>query len=104
MNANAETPARIAHAVAALGPGALNADAISQHIAPLFSRVLSANRGRVYLANHSLGRPLDATADDLAQAIGLWQSKLGDAWDDWLAEIGAYRGRLAKLLGAARPD
>ena len=55
--------------------GALNADAISQHIAPLFSRELSANRGRVYLANHSLGRPLDATADDLAQTSSFpWEA------------------------------
>ena len=104
MNADAEAPARIAHAIAALGPGHLAADGIRQHIAPLFSRVLGANRNRAYLANHSLGRPLDATADDLAQAMGLWQSKLGDAWDDWLAEIGAYRARLAQLLGAARAD
>ena len=104
MNANAEAPARIAHAIAALGTGNLAADGIREHIAPLFSRVLGANRNRAYLANHSLGRPLDATADDLAQAMGLWQSKLGDAWDDWLAEIGAYRARLAQLLGAARAD
>ncbi|HVS55374.1 MAG TPA: aminotransferase, partial [Casimicrobiaceae bacterium] len=95
MNANVETPGRIAHAIAALGPGNLTEGGIRQHIAPLFSRVLGANRNGAYFANHSLGRPLDATADDLAQAIGLWQSKLGDAWDDWLAEIGAYRARLA---------
>ena len=104
MNANAQTPARIAHAIAAIGPGTLTEVGIRQHIAPLFSRALDANRNCAYLANHSLGRPLDATADDLAHAIGLWQSKLGDAWDDWLAEIGAYRGRLAQLLGAPRAD
>src|SRR4030081_2644592 len=104
MNATVDTSARIAHAIAALGPGPLTQSGIRQHIAPLFSRVLDANRNRVYLANHSLGRPLDATADDLAQAVGLWQSKLGDAWDDWLAEIGDYRTRLAQLLGAPRPD
>ncbi len=104
MNANVETPARIAHAIAALGPGNLTEGGIRQHIAPLFSRVLGANRNSAYFANHSLGRPLDATADDLAQAIGLWQSKLGDAWDEWLAEIGAYRARLAQLLGAPRAD
>jgi kynureninase len=104
MNANLDTPARIAHAIAALGPGNLTEEGIQHHIAPLFSRVLDANRNRAYLANHSLGRPLDATADDLAQAVGLWQSKLGDAWDDWLAEIGAYRARLAQLLSAPRAD
>src|SRR6267378_4128065 len=104
MNANMETPARIAHAIAALGPSCLTEGGIRQHIAPLFSRVLGANRDCAYFANHSLGRPLDATTDDLAQAIGLWQSKLGDAWDEWLAEIGAYRARLAQLLGAPRAD
>ena len=104
MNANVETPARVVHAVAALGPSNLTAEGIRQHIAPLFSRVLGANRNCAYFANHSLGRPLDASADDLAQAIGLWQSKLGDAWDDWLAEIGDYRARLAQLLGAPRAD
>lgn len=104
MNASADTNGRIAQAVAALGRDGLTEGAIRQHIAPLFSRVLDANRGRAYFANHSLGRPLDATADDLAQAMGLWQSKLGDAWDEWLAEIGAYRARLAQLLGAPRAD
>lgn len=104
MNANVDTPARIAHAIAALGPGDLTEEGVRHHIAPLFSRVLDADRDRAYLANHSLGRPLDATADDLAQAVGLWQSKLGDAWDEWLTEIGAYRARLAQLLGAPRAD
>ncbi len=104
MNANVDTPGRIAHAVAALGPGSLTEDGIRQHVAPLFSRVLEAHRDVAYLANHSLGRPLDATADDLAQAMGLWQTKLGEAWDDWLAEINAYRARIAQLLGAPRAD
>ncbi len=104
MNAKVDTPGRIAHAVAALGPGRLTEDGIRRHVAPLFSRVLEANREVAYLANHSLGRPLDATADDLAQAMGLWQTKLGEAWDDWLAEINAYRARLAQLLGAPRAD
>jgi kynureninase len=104
MNANVDTQARIAHAIAALGPGELTEEGLRQHVAPLFSRVLEANRNRAYFANHSLGRPLDATADDLAQAMSLWQTKLGDAWDEWLAEIGAYRSRLAQLLGAPRVD
>jgi kynureninase len=104
MNASLETGAVIAHAVAALGPGELTEEGIRNHIAPLFSRVLDANRGSVYLANHSLGRPLDATGDDVAQAVGLWQSKLGEAWDEWQTEINAYRSRLGQLLGAPRAD
>jgi kynureninase len=104
MNASLDTTAAIAHAVAALGPGPLTEEGVRRHIGPLFSRVLDANRDAVYLANHSLGRPLDATAGDMAQVVGLWQTKLGEAWDEWLAEINAYRARLARLLGAPRAD
>ena len=104
MNAGADTATAISHAAAALGPGPLTEDGIATHVAPLFSRVLDGNRSRAYLANHSLGRPLDATASDVAEAIRLWQSQLGEAWDAWSAEIAAYRGRLARLLGAPRPD
>lgn len=92
----------LANAVAALGDGSLSEEAIARHIAPLFSRVLASDR--IYLANHSLGRPLDAMADDLAEAASLWYTKLGDAWDGWLAEREAFRGRLARLIGAERPD
>ena len=92
---------RIEAAVASLGAGALTEAGIAAHVAPLFSRVLARNHSVIDLANHSLGRPLDATAEDVAEAIGLWQAKLGDAWDGWMAELGAYRSRLARLLGAA---
>ncbi|HYR00035.1 MAG TPA: aminotransferase class V-fold PLP-dependent enzyme, partial [Casimicrobiaceae bacterium] len=91
-------------AVGALGDGPLTEGAVRAHVAPLFSRVLSAQPGRVYLANHSLGRPLDATADDVREGLALWGSQLGDAWDAWNAEIGAWRARLAALMGAPRPD
>jgi kynureninase len=92
----------IQQAVAALGEGPLQEDAIQRHIAPLFSRVLATDR--VYLANHSLGRPLDAMAEDLAEATALWYSRLGDAWDAWLDERQAFRARLATLIGAPRVD
>ena len=95
---------RIADAVGALGDGPLTEAGIATHVAPLFSRVLERRRSAIDLANHSLGRPLDATAIDVAEAIDLWQTRLGDAWDAWLAELDAYRSRLARLLGAARPD
>jgi kynureninase len=94
----------ITAAVAAMGGGALTADALARHVAPLFSRVLSRNAGRIYLANHSLGRPLDATLDDVAEAVCLWQDRVGDAWEGWSAEIAAYRRRLARLIGAPRED
>lgn len=95
---------RIEAAVAALGDGPLTEAGVAAHVAPLFSRVLSRRGTAVDLANHSLGRPLDATAADVAEAIALWQLRLGDAWDEWLAEIDAYRTRLARLLGAPRAD
>jgi kynureninase len=94
--------AKLQQAMSGLGGGPLQQDAIQQHIAPLFSRVLSSDS--IYLANHSLGRPLDAMADDVIEATAAWYSKLGDAWDAWLEERQAFRTRIAKLIGAARAD
>jgi kynureninase len=88
-------------AVAQLGPGPLT-ESVQQHIAPLFSRVLASDR--VYLANHSLGRPLDAMAEDVRVATSLWETRLGDAWDAWLAEQEAFRTRVAQLIHAPRVD
>jgi kynureninase len=93
---------KLQQAMSRVGNGSLRQDPIQQHIAPLFSRVLSSKT--VYLANHSLGRPLDAMADDVAEATAAWYSKLGDAWDEWLAEREAFRARIAKLIGAVRAD
>jgi kynureninase len=93
--------ARLQQAVSRLG-GALQQDSIQQHIAPLFSRVLSGRSS--YLANHSLGRPLDAMADDISEATAVWYSKLGDAWDAWLEERQAFRTRIAALIGANQID
>ena len=92
----------IANAVAALGPGALTEDALRRHIYPLFSRTLAAPG--IYLANHSLGRPLDQTEDDLREGFHLWQTKLGNAWDEWQEEQQQHRARIAQLIGAPRPD
>jgi kynureninase len=85
-----------------VGSGSLEQDSIQQHIAPLFSRVLSSKF--LYLANHSLGRPLDAMAGDVAEATAAWYTELGDAWDAWLAERQAFRTRVATLIGAPRTD
>lgn len=92
----------LANAVAALDDGPLREDGIARHIAPLFSRVLASKR--IYLANHSLGRPLDAMAEDVAEGVAQWYAKLGDAWDGWLTEREAYRSRIARLIGAGRSD
>ncbi len=94
--------AELHQAVEALGGGPLDEAAIQRHIAPLFSRVLASER--VYLANHSLGRPLDAMAEDVAEATALWFGQLGDAWDAWLDECEAFRRRLARLIRAPRAD
>jgi kynureninase len=92
----------IEEAVAQLGSGPLTEGSVQRHIAPLFSRVLASNR--TYLANHSLGRPLDAMAEDVREATSLWEAKLGDAWDAWLAEQEAFRARVAQLVNAPRVD
>jgi kynureninase len=89
-------------AVAHLPPGPLTEDSVQRHVAPLFSRVLAGDR--IYLANHSLGRPLDAMAEDVREATSLWETKLGDAWDDWLEEQEAFRARIAQLIHAPRVD
>ena len=89
-------------AVAQLGPGPLSEESVQQHIAPLFSRVLASDH--IYLANHSLGRPLDAMAEDVGEATSVWETKLGDAWDTWLAEQGDFRARIAQLIHAPRVD
>lgn len=98
------TVARIEAAVAALGPGPLTEEAVVRHVAPLFSRVLAQWRDRAYLANHSLGRPLDATEDDVREGLAAWYAHMGGAWDPWFDEMGAFRSRLAALMGAARAD
>ena len=92
----------IQEAVTALGDAPLCEPSIERHIAPLFSRVLSSDR--IYLANHSLGRPLDAMSDDIAEAVALWYDRLGDAWDAWLEEREAFRARIAELIHAPRHD
>jgi kynureninase len=92
----------IREAVARLLGDPLCEEAIQQYIAPLFSRTLANDS--IYLANHSLGRPLDQMAEDIREGIVLWETKLGDAWDEWLAEQEAYRTRIATLIGAPRAD
>jgi kynureninase len=104
MNASPSTLARIGAAVAALGPGELTEAALAQHVAPLFGRVLAAGAGQAYLANHSLGRPLDVTAEDVQEALTAWYTALGGAWDAWGTEMQAFRQRLAALAGAPRAD
>ena len=104
MNVRAASAERIDAAIAALGSEPLTENALQRYVAPLFSRHKLAYGDRIYLANHSLGRPLDATEDDIREGLSLWYSELGGAWDRWKVEFDAYRARLAGLLGAPRPD
>lgn len=92
----------ISRAVSALGAGPLEESALVRHVAPLFSRVLA--REEIYLANHSLGRPLDQTRDDVLEALDLWYSDMDRAWEAWLGEQSHMRARLALLLGLSRAD
>ncbi|MEO5763934.1 MAG: aminotransferase class V-fold PLP-dependent enzyme [Casimicrobiaceae bacterium] len=100
----ASTAERIGAAVRAVGPGELTESVVDRYIAPLFSRHKLAFGDRVYLANHSLGRPLDATEDDVREGLAPWYADMGGAWERWDEEIAAYRARLAKLIGAPRAD
>ena len=104
MSALASTAERIDAAIRAVGPGELTASIMERHVAPLFARHKLAYGERTYLANHSLGRPLDATEDDVREGLAHWYGELGDAWDAWGAEIAAHRARLARLLRVPRAD
>lgn len=61
-------------------------------------------RREIYLANHSLGRPMDQTADDLREYADLWYAAMDGAWGAWMAEVSAFRARVALLLGLSRAD
>lgn len=89
-------------AVAGLGSEPLTEDSLERHIFPLFSRVLGGDQ--IYLANHSLGRPPDQTAADVLEGVRTWEQKLGDAWEDWLAEQQSFRARIAGLIHAPATD
>lgn len=96
------TFADIDSAVGRLGTGPLEERGLVEHVHPLFSQVLS--RPEIYLANHSLGRPLDRSVTDVARFASLWQERMDEAWTPWLAELHAFRARIAALLGLSRPD
>ncbi len=92
----------IANAVRNLGPGPLNEQSLRAHVFPLFSRVLA--RDDIYLANHSLGRPLDCMAEDVKSALDAWYSDMDDAWGVWLGVIERFRAGVAGLIGVSRSD
>ncbi|MGQ5523320.1 aminotransferase class V-fold PLP-dependent enzyme [Chitinimonas sp. PSY-7] len=99
-----DTRSSLLAAVAQLGDGPLTEAGLVQHIAPLFSKVLDRDRREIYLANHSLGRPLDALADDVAEGLNAWYEEVDAAWGPWWEAMQAWRTGTASLLNAARPD
>ena len=75
---------------------------LRQAIFPRFGRVLE--RGEIYLANHSLGRPPDRAAEDLRSATDAWYRDMDGAWHLWLEGRERFRALTAKLVGAPRAD
>jgi kynureninase len=76
---------------------------LKKRIWPRFSRTRKEHR-KIYLANHSLGRPPDRMAQDVQHALDLWYHDMGAAWSDWLAARERFRALVARLIGAKRPD
>ncbi|MAY75735.1 MAG: aminotransferase [Phycisphaerae bacterium] len=91
----------IESAIRGLGDGPLTEDGLRTHVFPLFSRVLS--REEIYLANHSLGRPLDRMAEDVRAAIDAWYADMDGAWGLWVDERERYRSLMARLIGLNDP-
>jgi len=75
---------------------------LEANVWPRFSRSLA--RDEIYLANHSLGRPPDRTADDVRAALDAWYRDMGAAWDLWIAKRDEWRALTAKLVNAPTPD
>ena len=69
---------------------------------PRFSRVRRSRK--IYLANHSLGRPPDRMAQDVQHALEVWYHDMDEAWSEWLAARERWRALTARLVGAKRAD
>jgi len=90
----------ISDAAAKLGAGELSEHAVVEHLHPLFSRVLARNKNtdEIYLANHSLGRPMDMVSDLVQGALDGWYERLDGVWEEWIAARDRYRAEIARLL------
>lgn len=86
-----------------LGQAPLSEALITERIRPLFSRAL-ASGAPIYLANHSLGRPPDRMAEDVAAALDAWYRHMGEAWGPWLDAREKFRTLTARLVGAPGAD
>lgn len=87
-------------AVSPMGDGPLNEQALSKHLHPLFSRVLARNEStnEIYLANHSLGRPLDMVSEVVQTALDGWYTQLDGVWNEWIDARNRYRSQISSLL------
>ena len=88
----------------ALGDGPLTERALREHIDPLFSRTRAHRDHEIYLANHSLGRPLDCMDDEIRAVLDAWYTHMDDAWTLWIDRRERYRAEMARLLGMRRAD
>lgn len=100
-----EAQQTIEHAVAQMGAVALTESGIVEHLHPLFSRVLERNRrtDEIYLANHSLGRPLDMVSEVVQSALDGWYDQLDGVWEYWLHARELYRDQIARLMHWPQP-
>ncbi len=93
--------------VVKLGTGPLTEAGLREHVWPLFSRAMAGDKARneIYLANHSLGRPLDQMALDVNEGIDAWYSLMDGVWgqDAWWGEVNSYRSQVARLIGINDP-
>jgi kynureninase len=91
--------------VTRLGAGSLTEQALAEHVHPLFSRVLARNErtDEIYLANHSLGRPLDMVAPLIQGALDGWYDDLDGVWGTWLDARDEYRAQVARMLNCSDP-
>lgn len=76
---------------------------LRKRVWPRFARVRKEHR-KIYLANHSLGRPPDRMAQDVQHALDVWYHDLGGAWTEWLAARERFRSLVARVIGAKRAD
>lgn len=97
---------RIEAAVARMNSGPLTESEVIKHLHPLFSRTLARNArsNEIYLANHSLGRPLDLVSEVVQAALDAWYDELDGAWGYWLDAREQYRAQIAQLMRWTQSD
>ena len=94
----------IISAVSALDNHTLTEELVCKHLHPLFKQTLQKSESNIYLANHSLGRPLDKTRLDVKAALDVWYENLDSAWEYWGKRIEVFRGQIAKIINAPTSD